>query len=255
MCTTRLRLNRGVLGRVGGSVCASPLPHPGPGTGARRGGARILHRWGQAGREGAGVSPPAPAGIGRAPPAPPALPSAAAAAHSRRPRRPRRQLACSRGLQRGEGSAGSAFIPPPPPLLRPPSSTSASLPAPPSPPASTAARRAARSVACQLRRRGGGKQGDAFAAVFPPPALSVPGGAVMWSRECRAKPSPGRSDRHKPLAGALAAAHCPGKPEQPLPAPGNPSSSPRWCPGLPRSKVSGGASLLPPAEGCGLGLF
>lgn len=68
----------------------------------------------------------------------------------------------------------------------------------------------------------------------------------MWSRECRAKPSPGRSDQNKRLAVALAAAQCPGKPEQPLPALGNPSSSPRRCPGRPRSKVSGGASLLPP---------
>lgn len=68
----------------------------------------------------------------------------------------------------------------------------------------------------------------------------------MWSRECRAKPSPGRSDQNKRLAVALAAAQCPGKPEQPLPALGNPSSSPRRCPGRPRSKVSGRASLLPP---------
>lgn len=77
----------------------------------------------------------------------------------------------------------------------------------------------------------------------------------MWSRECRAKPSPGRSDQNKPLAVALAAARCPGKPEQPLPAPGNPSPSPRRCPGRPRSKVSGRGISLSSAEGCRWVLF
>lgn len=66
----------------------------------------------------------------------------------------------------------------------------------------------------------------------------------MWSRECRGKPSPGRSDQNKSLAVAVAAARCPGKPEQPLPALGNPSCSPRRRPGRPRSKVSGRASLF-----------
>lgn len=66
----------------------------------------------------------------------------------------------------------------------------------------------------------------------------------MWSRECRGKPSPGRSDQNKSLAVALAAAQCPGKPEQPLPALGNPSCSPRRRPERPRSKVSRRASLF-----------
>lgn len=212
----------------------------------------------QVGAGGEGGCGGLPACPGRDRPCPPGSPSPPQ--RRRRRAQPQTQAAAAAarmqpGITAGRGQRGLGFYPPPS-ASPPPPQLHQRFPAGPPIPARQHSRSPRRSVGgLSAPEEGGGKQGDAFAAVFPPPALSVPGGAVMWSRECRAKPSPGRSDRHKPLAGALAAAHCPGKPEQPLPAPGNPSSSPRRCPGLPRSKVSGGASLLPPAEGCGLGLF
>lgn len=85
----------------------------------RRGCARRRPGW--EGGGGFGRVRGLPACPGRERPCPPAPPPPRTAADTGG----RRQLACSRGLRRGEGSAGSAFLAPPPRFP----------PAPPAPPA------------------------------------------------------------------------------------------------------------------------